>query len=87
MFVYGTLKSDQRNVDKIQNEARGYSKLICRGQTVHKYPLVEATKYNVAFVLWKEGEGKVILYIVGNVADNTFMVCYFSSIYKEKFGS
>ena len=59
IFVYGTLKNGEPNHEKWLKNGDGKSKFVGVAQTVFKWPLVIATKYNVPFLLKAPGVGKV----------------------------
>ncbi|XP_012260078.1 putative gamma-glutamylcyclotransferase CG2811 isoform X2 [Athalia rosae] len=66
IFVYGTLKRGEPNHKFIENNNKGYAKFVGIGQTVTKYPLVIATKYNIPFLLKQPNVGH---HITGEVYD------------------
>ena len=68
VFVYGTLKSNQPNNYVLQNggaylenspQKKEFkpAKLISKAETIQKYPLVIASKYNIPYLLDKPGVG------------------------------
>ncbi|XP_044738391.1 putative gamma-glutamylcyclotransferase CG2811 isoform X2 [Chrysoperla carnea] len=57
VFVYGTLKKCEPNHHWLTDTKNGVSKFIGDGETLEKYPLVIATKYNIPFLLYKPGTG------------------------------
>ncbi|XP_063977204.1 putative gamma-glutamylcyclotransferase CG2811 isoform X2 [Diachasmimorpha longicaudata] len=61
VFVYGTLKRGQPNHELLSSSSNGYAKFIGIGKTLHKYPLVIASKYNIPFLLKHPGVGHQIL--------------------------
>ena len=61
MFVYGTLKKGQPNHFRLLDPTNGVAKWLGAARLVKKYPLVVATRYNIPFLLDKEGEGKVYI--------------------------
>lgn len=60
VFVYGTLKANQPNHYLLTDTENGHSKLICRGKTSERFPLIIATRYNSPFVLKAPGIGHQI---------------------------
>ena len=61
VFVYGTLKRGEPNHSLMENSLNGQAKFLGHAKTVTKYPLIIATKYNIPFLLKKEGVGHVSL--------------------------
>jgi gamma-glutamylcyclotransferase (GGCT)/AIG2-like uncharacterized protein YtfP len=59
VFVYGTLKAGEPNQSKMSDEATGRAEFVGIGTTLTKFPLVIGSRYNVPFLLAKEGTGKV----------------------------
>ena len=59
VFVYGTLKTGQPNNGVLSSPENGFAQLIGLGSTAEKYPLVVASRYNIPFLLNKQGIGKV----------------------------
>lgn len=59
IFVYGTLKQNQPNHYHLNNANHGCAIFKSIAKTIHKYPLVISTKYNIPFLLKKEGIGHV----------------------------
>ena len=59
IFVYGTLKTGEPNKWHLNEEQNGKAKLLAAAETVSKYPLVVATKFNIPFLLAAEGTGHV----------------------------
>lgn len=59
VFVYGTLKQGQPNFYHLEGTENGNALFKSVGTTVKKYPLVISTKYNIPFLLHKEGVGHV----------------------------
>lgn len=57
VFVYGTLKSGEPNHYWITDVSRGTAQLLSAGETIEKYPLVTATRYNIPFLVNLPGEG------------------------------
>ncbi len=67
VFVYGTLKNNEPNhyvLHKGQGEFNiedfQPAKFVSEGQTVQKYPLVIASKYNIPYLLDRAGTGHQI---------------------------
>lgn len=60
IFVYGTLKLGQPNDFRMPEESTGFAKLVGLAVTEAKWPLVIASRYNIPFLLYHEGHGKVI---------------------------
>lgn len=59
MFVYGTLKSNQPNYKFNTDVFDGISIYKGKGQTVEKYPMIIATKFNIPYILDCPGKGNV----------------------------
>lgn len=59
VFVYGTLKQTQPNNYHLNDIKNGRAVFRSGAVTVNKYPLVISTKYNIPFLLQKEGDGHV----------------------------
>lgn len=59
IFVYGTLKKNQPNHYHFNDTKIGHAVFRSVASTTKKYPLVIATKYNIPFLLLKEGTGYV----------------------------
>ena len=59
VFVYGTLKRGQPNHEKLTNLENGKATFVGEARTVEKWPLVVATKFNIPFLLDKQGLGHV----------------------------
>ena len=70
VFVYGTLKQDEPNHYMLQNGGPDLedfkssknqtfqpAKFICKAETLQKYPLVIASKFNIPYLLDKPGHG------------------------------
>jgi len=51
VFVYGTLKRGEPNHNWLTKARNGTSRMLSKGTTVEKYPLVIATKYNIPFLI------------------------------------
>lgn len=64
VFLYGTLKKGEPNHYVLSKYTLGRCKFVCDGETVDKFPMVIATKYNIPFLLYKKGCGE---YIQGEV--------------------
>ena len=58
-FVYGTLKRGQPNHYRLGKEF-GASLFIGTARSIQQFPLVIASKYNIPFLLYAAGKGKVI---------------------------
>ena len=56
VFFYGTLKRGQPNYDKVESNR---CEFVDEAVTVEKWPLIIGTEYNVPFMLYKKGFGKV----------------------------
>lgn len=59
IFVYGTLKKGQPNYFRLQDSKFGVASFLGEAKLAKKYPMVIASKYNIPFLLAKEGDGKV----------------------------
>lgn len=59
VFVYGTLKKGQPNEHIMSNPATGKHIYHGPAQTVDKFPLFVASKYNIPFMLTDKGTGLV----------------------------
>lgn len=59
VLVYGTLKRGQPQEKVTTDESNGKATFVGRGQTVSKYPLVIGSKFNIPYLLLKEGVGNV----------------------------
>lgn len=57
VFVYGTLKSGEPNHYWMTDESQGMAQLLSAGETIEKYPLVTATRFNIPFLVNLPGEG------------------------------
>lgn len=55
VFVYGTLKRGEPNHHWFGKATDGICKFISEAQTIKKYPLIIATKYNIPFLLHRPG--------------------------------
>ncbi|CAG2165497.1 unnamed protein product, partial [Oppiella nova] len=61
VFFYGTLKKGQPNHHFMADDMKnGRCEYVCSGQTVDKWPMVIATRYNIPCLLFKKGQGKQI---------------------------
>lgn len=61
IFVYGTLKTGEPNHEVITKYDSSAYRLVGLAETENTYPLVIASRYNIPFLLMKEGTGKVCL--------------------------
>nr|CAD7604293.1 unnamed protein product [Timema genevievae] len=57
VFVYGTLKTKEPNHHWLTDPKKGKATFIGEAETVKKYPLVIATKYNIPFLLDCQNHG------------------------------
>lgn len=57
LLVYGTLKRGQPQEDVMTSADNGAARFVGRAQTISQWPLVIASKYNIPFLLLKEGIG------------------------------
>ncbi|KAH9421684.1 hypothetical protein DERP_014959 [Dermatophagoides pteronyssinus] len=60
VFVYGTLKKNQPNHPVLFDRKNGQAKFVCIGQTVDRWPLVIASKYNIPYLLYRSNTGHKI---------------------------
>ncbi|XP_069035266.1 gamma-glutamylaminecyclotransferase isoform X2 [Lepisosteus oculatus] len=60
IFVYGTLKKGQPNYFEMVDKNNGKAEYCGKAQTVEKYPLVIAGKYNIPFLLNVPGSGQQV---------------------------
>ncbi|XP_053629264.2 putative gamma-glutamylcyclotransferase CG2811 isoform X2 [Cherax quadricarinatus] len=51
VFVYGTLKRNEPNHHWLTNKENGEARLISKGTTQEKYPLVIGSRFNIPYVL------------------------------------
>jgi gamma-glutamylcyclotransferase (GGCT)/AIG2-like uncharacterized protein YtfP len=56
IFVYGTLKKDQPNYEKLVERNAIF---VDKAVTIDKYPLVIASDANIPFLLYKKDHGNV----------------------------
>ncbi|CAJ0583746.1 unnamed protein product, partial [Mesorhabditis spiculigera] len=56
VFVYGTLKSGEPNFH-VMSETDGIYSSIGKGRTLHTYPLIIASPFNVPMVIFDRGNG------------------------------
>ena len=56
MFTYGTLKTGEPNHFFMKERN---AKLIGKAISLHKWPLVVATRWRIPFVLYRQGQGQV----------------------------
>ena len=60
IFMYGTLKKGQPNYFRLQDPSKfGVASFLGEAKLTKRYPMVIASKYNIPFLLAKEGDGKV----------------------------
>lgn len=72
VFVYGTLKSKEPNAHVIAEAVeKGHARFVCRAQTIDRYPLLIASRYNIPFLLYHPGEGKNVRGEIYEVSDET----------------
>lgn len=75
VFVYGTLKSKEPNAHVIAEAVeKGHARFLCRAQTIDRYPLIIASRYNIPFLLHHPGEGKNVWGEIYEVSDETLAV-------------
>lgn len=70
VFVYGTLKTNEANHHLIVDLSNGHAQLVGLGETIEKYPLTIATRYNIPFLLNVPGKGHCVsgeIYAVDDV--------------------
>ncbi|XP_023179596.2 putative gamma-glutamylcyclotransferase CG2811 isoform X1 [Drosophila hydei] len=72
VFVYGTLKKGEPNHHWLTSEKNGFSRLLAKGKTEIKFPLVIGTRYNIPFLLNKPGVGHNIEGEIYEVDDKMF---------------
>ncbi|GFO30363.1 gamma-glutamylaminecyclotransferase [Plakobranchus ocellatus] len=60
VFVYGTLKTKQRNHDIMTNPETGSSKYLGVADTVLKYPMIVYAELSVPFLLLLQGHGEYV---------------------------
>ncbi len=58
-FVYGTLKKGEPNHYWLTDTANGTATFVGTGVTQNLFPLVIASRYNIPFLIDKQGTGKV----------------------------
>lgn len=75
LFVYGTLKVGEPNHHWLSDTKNGYAKFICKAATTKKMPLVIATRYNIPFLISKEGMGNYIAGEIYEVDDKMMKNC------------
>ncbi|GMS87381.1 hypothetical protein PENTCL1PPCAC_9556, partial [Pristionchus entomophagus] len=73
VFVYGTLKKGQPNY-AVMSETEGSYRARGAGRSVHAFPLVVGTQFNIPFVLAKRGEGEPILGEIYEVDDKKLAI-------------
>ncbi|CAL1277737.1 unnamed protein product [Larinioides sclopetarius] len=61
IFVYGTLKRNEPNHDLVTDSSKGKAIFEGMARTVQKFPLVIASRYNIPYLLYKEGVGKHVI--------------------------
>ena len=81
--MYGTLKSGESNHYLVCDLKQGTANLMGVARTVQKWPMIIATRFNVPFLLNKQGVGKVTindaLIFVDHFSDEQFsLISYFS---------
>ena len=59
VFTYGTLKQGEPNHHWLSNLENGNGKFYGLANTVQKFPLVIASRYNIPYVLAATGKGNV----------------------------
>ncbi|EDW61830.2 putative gamma-glutamylcyclotransferase CG2811 isoform X1 [Drosophila virilis] len=57
VFVYGTLKSGEPNHHWLTTKTNGHARFLAKGTTMIRFPLVIGTRYNIPFLLDKQGVG------------------------------
>jgi len=57
-FVYGTLKIGEPNHHWLTDPNNGSATFVGTGVTQNKFPLIIASRYNIPFLVDKEGTGK-----------------------------
>lgn len=60
IFVYGTLKSGEPNNYLLKDPKNGFAESIGKGETISRYPLIIASKFNIPFLLDKPDVGNVM---------------------------
>lgn len=58
IFTYGTLKKGEPNHDLI-TDSDGHATFVGMAKTVQKWPLIIASRYNIPYLLYNKGVGKV----------------------------
>lgn len=86
LFVYGTLKAGEPNHHWLTDTKNGYSKFICKAATTKKMPLVIATRYNIPFLINKEGVGNYVTGEIYEVDDKMMKNCDILEDYPNFYG-
>jgi len=61
VFVYGTLKRGEPNHEVIRDARNGSAEYLGMAETVHRYPLVIASRYNIPFLVKAPDAGHKII--------------------------
>ncbi|XP_003737005.1 putative gamma-glutamylcyclotransferase CG2811 isoform X2 [Galendromus occidentalis] len=69
IFVYGTLKSGEPNAHLMVDSTLGKATFVGKAETVRKFPLLIASRFNVPYLLYKPGTGHRIIGEVYDVDD------------------
>ncbi|XP_022643442.1 putative gamma-glutamylcyclotransferase CG2811 isoform X2 [Varroa jacobsoni] len=70
VFVYGTLKKGEPSHHVITTKNNKVAKFVSNGRTVHQFPLVIASSFNIPYLLYKPGTGHRIHGEVYSVNDD-----------------
>ncbi len=73
LFTYGTLKHHEPNHFQFNDLNNGKAQFIANAVTHKKWPLVVTTKWNLPFLIYRQGEGHVSLKTVAFV-NLTFLI-------------